>query len=175
MLSLRLALVALCLLAAGCGYRPLYGQKGADGGTVTSELAAIKINAIPDRIGQQLYNMLRDALNPQGKPAKPLYVLSVSLSERNERLFYEEDETATRSNLTLRASYTLLRADTSEVVTQGLSRAQTAYDILAANTAFATVASEDDARVRSARAISEDIRTRLALALSARAAATKPE
>jgi LPS-assembly lipoprotein len=173
MLWSRLALVLL-LLAAGCGYRPLYAQRGADGGTVTNELAAIKINAIPDRIGQQLYNMLRDGLNPQGKPDKPVYVLSVKLTERNERLFYEEDETATRSNLTLRASYTLARVDNGEIVTQGLSRAQTAYDILAANTAFATVTSEDDARVRSARAISEDIRARLAIALSAHAA-TKPE
>jgi LPS-assembly lipoprotein len=171
MLWSRLALVLL-LLVAGCGYHPLYAQRGAEGGTVTNELAAIKINAIPDRIGQQLYNMLRDGLNPQGKPEKPIYELSVRLSERNERLFYEEDATATRSNLTLRASYRLARADTGEIVTQGVSRAQTAYDILAANTAFATVTSEDDARTRSAHMISEDIRARLAIALSARADTT---
>jgi LPS-assembly lipoprotein len=173
MLWSRLALVLL-LFAAGCGYRPLYAQRGVEGGTVSNELAAIKINAIPDRIGQQLYNMLRDGLTPQGKPEKPIYVLSVSLSETNERLFYEEDETATRSNLTLRATYTLARIDNGQIVTQGLSRAQTSYDILAANVAFATVTSEDDARVRSARAISDDVRARLALALAARDAA-KPQ
>jgi LPS-assembly lipoprotein len=158
-------LVVLGLLLAGCGYRPLYGELGPGGVAVSEELATIRIEAIPDRIGQQLYNMLRERLNPYGKPDRAGYVLSVRLAETRQNFFLEKDETATRANLTLKATYSLRRADTGDVVATGTSRAVSSYDILSSQ--FASVVSEEDARIRSARAISDDIRTRLALALSA--------
>ncbi|MGH6959860.1 MAG: LPS assembly lipoprotein LptE [Dongiaceae bacterium] len=142
----------------------MYGERGTAGAAVTADLATIRIAAMPDRIGQQVYNMLRERLNPHGRPADPRYVLSVTLSETRENLFLEEDETATRANLTLRATYVLRRADKDEVVVQGTTRSVSSYDILSSQ--FATIVSEEDARTRSARAISDDIRTRLALALS---------
>jgi len=40
----------------------------------------IHIEAIPDRTGQQMYNMLRERLNPYGKPEQPKYALSVALT-----------------------------------------------------------------------------------------------
>lgn len=156
------------LLLAGCGYRPLYGERGASGVSVVDELALVHIEAIPDRIGQQLYNMLRERLNPQGKPAEPKYSLKVTLTELRENLFLEKDETATRANLTLKADFTLSRIEGGEVITKGLSRAVSSYDILASQ--FASVVSEDDARLRGARAISDEIKTRVALALSAETA-----
>jgi LPS-assembly lipoprotein len=158
-------LVVVGLLLAGCGYRPLYGEHGPDSIAVVDKLAAIRIEAIPDRIGQQLYNMLRERLNPNGRPDRPEYVLSVRLTETRQNFFLEKDETATRANLTLRATYVLKRADGGDVVATGTSRAVSSYDILSSQ--FASVVSEQDARVRSARTISDDIRTRLALALSA--------
>jgi LPS-assembly lipoprotein len=113
-----------------------------------------------------MYNMLRERLNPDGKPADPKYVLSVTLQERRDRLFLEKDETATRANLTLRANFALRRISDGEIVAAGLSRAVSSYDILGAGFEFASVVSEEDARVRGARALSDDIKTRLALALS---------
>jgi len=148
---------------AGCGYHPLYGERTAGNAPVTDELASIQIQAIPDRIGQQMYTMLRERLNPYGKPDEPKYVLSITLTEKRTNYFFEKDETATRANLMLRADYVLKRAGSDEVVTKGLSRSVSSYDILASQ--FASVVSEEDARVRSAEAICDDIRTRLALAL----------
>jgi LPS-assembly lipoprotein len=133
---------------------------------VVDELALVRVESIPDRIGQQMYNMLRERLNPYGKPGDPKYVLSVTLQERRDRLFLERDETATRANLTLRANFTLRRIGDGEIVATGLSRAVSSYDILGAGFEFASVVSEEDARVRGARALSDDIKTRLALALS---------
>lgn len=156
------------LLLSGCGYRPLYGERGADGASVANELALVRIEAIPDRIGQQLYNMLRERLNPRGKSEAPKYALKVTLTEQRENLFLEKDETATRANLTLKADFTLSRIDGGEVIMKGLSRSVSSYDILASQ--FASVVSEEDARLRGARAISDEIKTRVALALSAETA-----
>ncbi len=158
-------LVCLALALAACGYRPLYGERGAEGGSVAEELALIRIEAIPDRIGQQMYNMLRERLSPYGKPERAKYVLSVTLAETRENLFLERDETATRANLTLKASFVLRRLGDGEVIATGQSRAVSSYDILSSQ--FASVVSQEDARLRGARAVSDDIRTRLALALSA--------
>lgn len=160
----RLALVLL-LAAAGCGFRPLYGERDSSHVGVSTSLAAIRIEAIPDRLGQQVYNLLRERLNPDGKPDDPAYVLRVRLQETKSNLFLESDETATRSNLTLKATYELKRAGTDEIVAKGVARAVSSFDILASQ--YATVVSEEDARQRSARAVSDEIRTRLALALSA--------
>jgi len=162
MLWSRLVL-CLALVLAGCGYHPLYGRHGADNASAVDELALIRIEGIPDRIGQQMYNMLRERLNPYGKADQPKYALSVALTETHENLFFERDETATRANLTLKASFILRRLDDDSVVTTGFSRAVSSYDILSSQ--FASVVSQEDARVRGARAISDDIRTRLALAL----------
>ena len=129
-------------------------------------MALIRIEAIPDRIGQLMYNMLRERLNPYGKPEQPKYALSIALTETRENLFLEKDETATRANLTLKASFILRRLDDNSIVISGSSRSISSYDILSSQ--FASVVSQEDARERTARAISDDIRTRLALALQPR-------
>jgi LPS-assembly lipoprotein len=157
-------LLCLALVLAGCGYRPLYGERGPDEVSVADELALIRIEAISDRVGQQMYNMLRERLTPSGLPEQPKYALSITLRETRETLFFERDETATRANLTLRANFTLRRLADGEVVATGLSRAVSSYDILASQ--FASVVSEEDARLRGARAVCDDIRVRLALALT---------
>jgi len=158
--------LCLGLVLASCGYRPLYVQHGTDNASVVDELALIRIEAIPDRTGQQMYNMLRERLNPYGKPEEAKYALSVAVTETRENLFLEKDETATRANLTLKANFILRRLDDGTVLVTGSSRSVSSYDILASQ--FASVVSQEDARLRCARAISDDMRTRLALALQPR-------
>jgi len=154
----------LCLALGACGFEPLYGEHGADNVAVTDDLAAVRIEAIPDRIGQKMYNMLHERLTPDGRIEEPKYSLRVHLEETTQDLLYERDETATRSNLTLRAYYVLRRLEDDEVIAKGTSRATTSYDILSSQ--YATVVSQEDARERSARVVSDDIRTRVAVALS---------
>ena len=112
-------------------------------------MAAIRIEAIPDRIGQKLYNMLHERLTPEGRIEEPKYSLRVRLHETNEELLYERDETATRANLTIRADYELRRIEDDEVIAKGSSRATSSYDILSSQ--YATLVSQDDARERTAR------------------------
>lgn len=160
--------VLVCLSAAGCGFHPLYAERGGDGAetSASAELAAIRIEAIPNRIGQEVYNMLRDRLNPNGRPDTPRYVLRVALKENSEILFISDDETASRVDLTLKANYELTEVGTDRVITDGVSRSTASYDVLSVEYEYATVASKNAARTRAARLICDEIRTRLALALS---------
>ena len=167
MLLSRSALLFICLALGACGFEPLYGENRGDDTTVTASMAAIRIEAIPDRIGQKMYNMLHERLTPEGRIEEPRYSLRVRLRESNDELLYERDETATRANLTIRADYELRRIEDDEVIAKGTSRATSSYDILSSQ--YATVVSEDDARERTARVVSDDIRTRVAVALSGEA------
>lgn len=168
----RLILFGLLALSA-CGFQPLYGQRGMSGGNVVDEFAQVRIAPIAERAGQMLYNELRDRLNPRGKPANPRFLLAITLVETRQELAYRGDETATRANMDLVATYVLRRAvaegdgGENQVVTEGVARITTSYDILESQ--FATIVSIDDARARAVRTLSDDIQARLATALSAHA------
>ncbi|MGH6934267.1 MAG: LPS assembly lipoprotein LptE [Dongiaceae bacterium] len=160
--------VVLCLLASGCGFHPLYADRPGSvaEASVVDDLAAIRIEAIPDRIGQEVYNLLRDRLNPHGRPEAPKYILRVTLSEARDVLFISDDQTASRIDLTLKANYALTEAGSGQIVTHGISRSTASYDVLSVEREYATVVSKDAARSRAARLVCDEIRTRLALALS---------
>ena len=147
------------LALSGCGFRPLYGET-AEGASSFDSLETVQIAALPDRTGQQLHNLLRDRINPRGQPNRPEYVLRIRLSEKTEALAIDEDETATRANLRLSATFTLTRLEGNEVVFKGRSNSIISYNIV--DSQFATFVSERDARERALRELSEDIRLRLA-------------
>jgi LPS-assembly lipoprotein len=159
-------LLALPLLAS-CGFQPLYAERGE--ATAADQLAAVRIEPMPDRSGQILYNALRDGLNPQGRPASPDYLLRVELDETSEELALRTDETATRVNLTLTAAFALLPIDGRQPVFQGVSRTTTAYNVL--TSPYATLTSSEDARARALDDIAREIRQRLAIYLTRQASA----
>lgn len=163
---MRCGAVLLLLVAVvglnGCGFRPLYGRGSTN---VPSALASVSVKPIADRSGQILHNFLLDRLNPGGSPGRPLYSLSVTLLEADQRLAVRSDDTATRANLILHAAFSLSRADTGAVVFKGNSVSTNSYNLLTSD--YATLASRNAALRRAARELSDDIRTRLALALSA--------
>jgi LPS-assembly lipoprotein len=154
-------------LLASCGFQPLYADRG--GATAADQLAAVRIEPMPDRSGQELYNALRDGLNPLGRPASPDYVLRVQLEETSEELALRTDETATRVNLTLTAAFALLPVDGKEPVFQGVSRTTTAYNVL--TSPYATLTSSEDARSRALGDLAREIRQRLAIFLTRQASA----
>ena len=155
------------LLVAGCGFQPLYGRGPA--GSATDQLAAVRVHPIPDRLGQILSNYLRDELNPLGRPSSPDYVLAVHLKEEAEDVALRHDETATRVNVTVTATFALRPAGGEKPLFQGVSSVTTSYNVLRAP--YSTLISSEDVRSRALRDIASDIRTRLATFLQARAAA----
>jgi len=149
------------LLLAGCGFRPLYGD-GAAGSA--DQLARIRVEPIQDRVGQKLYSMLLDRLTPRGAPDHPAYTLQVRLNEGTQDLAIRKDESATRSNLVISATYTLAATDSRNP--QRLVGSATSINSFNRLTSeFATLAAQDDARERALRTLADEIRTRIAAAM----------
>ncbi len=157
---------ALALLT-GCGFQPLYAER--EGRSAAEELAAVRIEPLADRSGQLLYNALRDGLNPLGRPASPEYLLRVSLEESSEEVALRTDETATRVNVTHRASFALFPIDGKEPVFRGVTRTITAFNVL--DSPYATLTSSESARRRALHDIAREIRSRIAVFLTRQASA----
>ena len=155
-------LLIATIIVAACGFQPLYGSgQGVLSSAVVEDLAAVRITAISDRVGQIVRNDLLDRLNPFGEPTSPRFSLAVELEEAKEGLAIQIDDTVTRFNLTLTANYFLTDAQTGAMLTAGSVRATAAYNVLRSD--FANVIAERDAQQRAAREIADELNTRLAV------------
>ena len=152
----RAALLAGSFALAACGFHPLYGKANPE---VVPEMAAVKIDPIADRKGQQLRNMLYTQLNPRGEPAHPKYLLETNLQEYTQASAIQIDEVATRANLLMDATYTLTDLQTGRLLFRHALRATTSYDIV--QNEFANLSAQEDARNRALELISSDISTQL--------------
>lgn len=153
--------VGFALLLTGCGFRPLYGEGTAGS---AENLASIRVAPIQDRIGQKLYTLLQERLTPRGTPARPDYTLEVRLNEAVQDLAIRKDESATRSNLIINASYTLTATErNSPRRLVGTATSYNSYDRVTSE--FATLSAQEDARDRALRTVADEIRTRIAAAL----------
>ena len=156
---MRLSLVIAVLLSlAACGFEPLYATR--DGRSAAGDLAEIRINAIPDRAGQQLRNELLDRLNPRGPAPRQLYALDIRLNEGRTELDLRRDATSTFAKLDLTADFRLIEIATGKVVLAGQSKFASSYNLL--RQTFANISAAEDARARGVREISDDLRLRLA-------------
>lgn len=151
---------AVAPLAAGCGFRPLYGTGQSSAGDPDTELAAISIRGIEGRTGQQLHNLLRDRLTPEGQPIDPAYALHVSVTVATRELSIQKDETATRANLILTAKFRLNRLPSGQSLVLSSIRTVNSYNILDAF--YASVVSRQDATERGLRELADGIARRLA-------------
>ncbi|MSO85494.1 MAG: hypothetical protein EXR02_06775 [Rhodospirillales bacterium] len=151
-----LALLLPATLAA-CGFEPMYGR--AADKDVPADFAFIQIEPIKDRVGQMLHNQLRDAINPRGTPAKPRYVLKVTLAESTQDTAIQRTAFAVRANLVLSATFILHDVTTRGQVFTSSAASTASYAHQTAE--YGTLASEKDARDRAVRDLAEEIRARL--------------
>ncbi|HXZ00551.1 MAG TPA: hypothetical protein VEI03_11160 [Stellaceae bacterium] len=158
----RRALLGLALLAlAGCGFHPMYSER--EMALDAPELAAITVGPIPNRVGQQLELSLREALNPQGLAASPRYRLNVALTMNRIDLGIQINATSTSGRIDAYATMTLVQLDTSKTIYTSRTQSTAYFNIL--TDAYAAQVAEDDARSRTVRDLTAEIRTRLALFL----------
>jgi LPS-assembly lipoprotein len=161
--------LGLSVFLGACGFSPLYGKKGTANLTAEQNLALIDIKLISDRKGQQFRNNLLDRLNPKGRVARPLYSLSVTLSESIGSLGVKKSAMVTRGNLTISASYSLtnLHPDSTDAkqtntsLASGTVLAKSSYDIPQAQ--YTSIAAVKDARTRALKEVADDLKTRLAV------------
>lgn len=158
--GIRLFSAIALLVLADCGFEPLHGQSGRAGTTAT-DLAYVAVAPIPDRGGQLVRNALIELLQKAGPQGDPVFRLEVQLGEVREGLAFSRDDSVTRYNLRMNASYVLIDERSGDNILKGHSRAIAAYNVVRSD--YANLIAERDARDRAARVVAEDIRTRLAV------------
>ena len=147
---------------AGC-YEPLYG--GAAGGQLRDDLAAIAVDPVPDRLGHYLGNELIFLLNGTGSTVTPKYRLTISPRERVQSPVIDTiSGRATAGTLVVDAEYKLTPVGGGDPVAQGVAFTAASYD--RTNQRFANIRAARDAEIRDAKTLGEQIKTRLASALS---------
>ena len=166
-MSSRRALIALGLplLAAGCGFRPMYGQRGGqEDAQVAASLAAVKIGLITERQGQLLRRRLEEGLAPKGREGvPPKYDLRVGLGYGFELQGFRRDGFPSRVRFNATANWFLFDvAAPPREITRGTERAFDAYDI-PENQFFAADVARDTMERQLIEQLAQQILERLAM------------
>jgi len=169
-MALRLALVALIIAALtallGCGWEPLYADPQT--GPASEELRAIKVNPIPERIGQRLEIALRNSLNPSGEPTPPRYVMSTSLISVLGNLGIQSEGLATLGQIDTFATFMLVDLQNNATLLTNTVHVANSFDLNPNQ--YSTIVGEDDARVRSVAELDQEIVARLTMFMQRRIA-----
>lgn len=163
--GLGLTLVAAPVLAA-CGegsFSPLYGVT-ASGERLDARLAKVDIAPIPSRVGQRIRNELIFHNTGGGAAAKPEYRLEIAIREGlNSQLVTSTGE-AFSQVYNVDAGYQLISLRDKSVILRGTSHARAAFERY--QSIYANVRAREDAEVRVARTIAEELKLRLSTFLS---------
>lgn len=156
--------LALPLVLAGCGFRPVYmGSAGGVPGPASRNLARIHVALIPDRAGQLLRQALQQRFHGADDTTPRRYTLRVSywVTGSNEGIL--PSTVATRVQLIAGATWVLARHDPGHTtVTSGSAQAMDGVDQFDEQY-FAAQLDNNAAYRRLARAIAGQITTRLAI------------
>jgi LPS-assembly lipoprotein len=149
-LSLRhkLAVPALCLVLAACGFHPMYAR------STGPALSSIYVEPIAERDGFELRNTLIDALQTDGEERGKTYQLKITLNESAQGIALQNDATITRYNNTLTAHYTLYDIQGKEL-TSGTQTQMSAYNVV--QSPYSTLVASQDSSKRAAQDIAERI------------------
>jgi len=155
---IMLGLVAL----AGCGFKPVYGEHSAGKSpSAAQQFAAIDIPVMPNRLGQQMRNLLIDSLHPHGADTDYRYRLEVGITEAVINLGLQQNSTSTRGQVRLTVRYALIDNSNGKVVLRETLRTSTGYNILINQ--FSSVLSQDDAETQGLQQIADDMTLHLAM------------
>ncbi|ESQ80899.1 hypothetical protein [Asticcacaulis sp. YBE204] len=158
---IRKALLAVCLLAAplslsGCGFTPVYAQKG-----LGATLAGIEVNTTDSRTGYFVRQNLVASFDTASSATKP-YRLDVKLVESRYDVGIGANDTAIRSEISNMVTYELVDVQTRAVLTKGNFVDTTTYDATS-KSPYGSVISQKDGQQRAATSISDRLRSDITL------------
>jgi LPS-assembly lipoprotein len=169
--SLLVVAFGAVLALSGCGWEPLYADR--ESSPADADMRAIKVDPIPERIGQRLALALRESLNPDGTPTPQRYRLSILLITMRSDLGIQQTGLGSRGKLDASANVTFRDIKTGAMLLFTTTHVAESFDILANE--YASVVAEDYARTRAVEELRRDIMTRLTLFLQRRAAEIAPK
>jgi LPS-assembly lipoprotein len=159
--------VAAALALSGCGWQRLYADPEAD--PVSDDLRAIQVDPISaGRIGQRLEIALRNSLNPSGEPTITHYRLRTTLATYLTNLGIQAQGLATLGKFDVYATYYLSDIQSGNNLLTSTVHVFNTFDLNPNQ--YSTVVGEEDAAVRCAAELTQDIITRLTLFMQRRAA-----
>src|SRR3982074_3007272 len=118
---------AAALALSGCGGEPLYADR--ETGPADADMRTIKVDPIPERIGQRLALALRESLNPDGVPAPQRYRLSILLTTARSDLGIQQTGLGSRGKLDANANITLRDIRTGAPLLTTTSHVAESFDI----------------------------------------------
>ncbi|MEO1111051.1 MAG: hypothetical protein AAFY05_01920 [Pseudomonadota bacterium] len=166
-----LGAVAAAITLSGCQIRPLYGTSttgdfGAQSSTVAADLAAIDLDSISSQFAQKdatriLYNELTFRLERGAGAAPKKYRLEVLADVNTAAVAIEQfADVPSAFTITMNSTYVMSNIETGETLTTGRTFRSASYDF--SDQRFANQRALRDAQERVAKAVADDIATRLA-------------
>ena len=160
---LTVILIALApWMISACGFRPLYAPtEQADGRDLLDQ---VWIATIQGQNGVILRNYLLDGFYHHGYPQTARYELTVNLAEFVRDVDVQKNDTTTRAQYVMVATYQIKDRSTQQVIDTGQARSVAGYNILLSQ--YTTLVSQNDAKNRTLRDLADKLQTRTALVLS---------
>lgn len=161
---LRLAAAALALVAAlalgGC-FRPMYASTAANAPTLVDAMAAVSVDKIDGRVGQQVRNALDFGFTGGAGNAPPRYRLAVEVTTlRSTAIVDVRSDEPRIDTVTLTGTFKLFPVDKDTPVLTGSNVAAKSFDRDLQR--FAALRAARDAENSAARVLAEQIKTRIA-------------
>lgn len=153
--------LAIAVFVSACTVQPVYGPS-AGGGTVSQTLRSISIEPVDTRVGQVVRNKLMFYLTGGGEVADPQYRMRLRVTSSETALGITREGSAPVYSVSVKASYTLYRIGSDEVVLRETARGTASYDRYSQN--FANIRALRDAENRAAAQAADEIRIRIAAA-----------
>ena len=126
-LRLAAGTLVLALMLGGC-LRPLYGPT-VSGADMQSELAAIDVGMIPERLGHTLRSELIFMLDGSGQPAAKKYILDIKTTlSQTSAVVDSVVARADAATLVGRADFTLRAMNGGAIITTGVATGTATYD-----------------------------------------------
>lgn len=149
------------LLLAGCGFKPLYGTQS--GSRLLHELSLIEVDAAPGAIGVQLRNTLHDNLQPYNREEAARYSLTLDYDKSTYAMLTSPTTSQIRRYaMILNVHYELSDSLSRSLVKSGRTTAHASYNVVVDNV-YATFVAEEEAALRAARQIAQQLTNLLAL------------
>jgi LPS-assembly lipoprotein len=160
----RKALLALALvptlMLGGC-FRPMLADPANGAPGLKDRLAAIAIDQVQDRVGQQVRNRLSFDLTGGGEAPPPRYSLTLVTSTFAESALVDAlNSTPQINTLTVTCDFTLKEFGTDKILYKAKGNARKSYG--SGLQRYATVRAQRDAENDAAETMADQIRLRLA-------------
>ena len=171
----RRAILALGLVGvvAGCGFQPVYMETATGApGPAARNLAAIRVNLIPDRPGQLLRQALQKRFGGSLEVVPTRYRLAVGYSISGQGIGITSSDIATRIRMVGTASWVLTAMNTPQSrITSGSARYMDGIDVFDQQY-FAADLDTEAVQRRMATHLADDIAMELAAFFRHQAAVT---